>query len=89
MADPVLYGRKGRPLSQREMDGLKELGRILRQARLSLALSQRQLERRSLVDQTTISRLENGRLTHLSLEHIARLMQVLRGQIDLREPSDR
>jgi transcriptional regulator with XRE-family HTH domain len=83
MADQVLYGRKGYALSNAEVEGLKELGRIIRRARLDLGLSQRGLERRSLVDQTTISRLENGRLTHLSLQHVARLFQVLRGRVDL------
>jgi transcriptional regulator with XRE-family HTH domain len=53
---------EGLPLSEREMAGLRDLGTVIKRARLGLGWSQRGLESRSGVDQTTISRLENGRL---------------------------
>ena len=74
-----LHTPKGRPLSAREVDGLRLLGSQLRLARLSNGWSQRRLERASGVDQTTISRLENGRLLSLRLLRIAALMQALSG----------
>jgi transcriptional regulator with XRE-family HTH domain len=48
-----------------------------------LGYSQRQLERLSGVDQTTISRLENGRLRSLRLVRLAALFEALHGAIDL------
>lgn len=83
MSDKQLYGRKGLPLSEREMAGLRDLGTVLKRARLENSWSQRGLERQSGVDQTTISRLENGRLTHFSLTRLARLIQALRGRFDI------
>lgn len=65
------------------MAGLRELGAVLKRARLGNSWSQRGLERRSGVDQTTISRLENGRLTHFSLQRLARLIEALRGRLDI------
>jgi transcriptional regulator with XRE-family HTH domain len=70
---------KGRPLDDREIEGLRQLGTQLRRARLGNGWSQRRLERESGVDQTTISRLENGRLVSLRLLRIAALMQALDG----------
>ena len=74
---------KGQPLSVRELASLRHLGFIIRSARLRLGYSQRQLERLSGVDQTTISRLENGRLRSLRLVRLAALFEALRGAIDL------
>ena len=85
MADKQLYGRKGLPLSEREMTGLRDLGTVLKRARLGLGWSQRGLESRSGVDQTTISRLENGRLVNFSLQRLASLIQVLRGRFDIND----
>jgi transcriptional regulator with XRE-family HTH domain len=67
------------PLSERELEGLRLLGVQLRRARLANGWPQRGLERVSGVDQTTISRLENGRLVSLKLVRIASLMQALAG----------
>ena len=78
-----LIGRKGMPLSPRKVAGLRELGILLKRARLGQGLSQRGLQRRSHVHQSTISRLENGRLTHLSLQRLARLIQALRGTFEI------
>jgi ribosome-binding protein aMBF1 (putative translation factor) len=80
-----LYGRKGLPLSEREMIGLRDLGTVIKRARLGLGWSQRGLESRSGVDQTTISRLENGRLVNFSLQRLASLIQALRGRFDIND----
>ncbi len=85
VAGKQLYGRKGLPLSEREMTGLRDLGTVLKRARLGLGWSQRGLERRSGVDQTTISRLENGRLVNFSLQRLASLIQALRGRFDIND----
>jgi len=82
MERPLMWP-KGQPLPAREVAGLRHLGFIIRSARLRLGYSQRQLERLSGVDQTTISRLENGRLRSLRLVRLAALFEALRGAIDL------
>jgi transcriptional regulator with XRE-family HTH domain len=74
-----LLGPKGMLLSERELEGLRLLGAQLRRARIANGWSQRGLERVSGLDQTTISRLENGRLRSLRLVRIASLMQALAG----------
>lgn len=76
---PELRHPKGAPLSVRETAGLRYIGSQLRRARLGNGWSQRRLERASGVDQTTISRLENGQLLSLRLLRIAALMQALSG----------
>jgi transcriptional regulator with XRE-family HTH domain len=78
-----LRGPKGWPLTDREVEGLRLLGVQLRRARLGNGWSQRRLERASGIDQTTISRLENGRLASLRLTKVARLMQALQGQWEI------
>jgi ribosome-binding protein aMBF1 (putative translation factor) len=42
--------------------GFAMIGRLVRRRRQRLGLSQRQLERLTGIDQSVISRLENGRL---------------------------
>ncbi len=81
--DKQVYGSKHFPLTEREMAGLRDLGTMLRRARLGRGWSQRGLERRSGVDQTTISRLENGRLAYFSLVRLGRLVEALRGRFDI------
>lgn len=83
--DRQVYGSKHYPLNERQMAGLRDLGAMLRSARLGLGWSQRGLERRSGVDQTTISRLENGRLAYFSLVRLGGLIGVLRGRFDISE----
>jgi transcriptional regulator with XRE-family HTH domain len=78
-----LFWHKGQPVSARDTAALRHLGIVVRTARLRLGYSQRQLERLSGVDQTTISRLENGRLTSLRLVRLAAIFVALRGGIDL------
>lgn len=72
-----LVGSKGSPVLDWQVAGLQALGRQLRRARLARGWAQRELERRSGVDQTTISRLENGRLASLRLLKIAALIHAL------------
>ena len=86
-----LRGPKGSPLTDRQVEGLQLLGAQLRRARLGNGWSQRRLERASGIDQTTISRLENGRLASLRLVRIAALMQALSGtwQVFPDEPPSR
>ena len=67
------------------MIGLRDLGIVLKRARLGLGWSQRGLERRSGVEQTTISRLENGRLVNFSLQRLASLIQALHGRFDIND----
>jgi transcriptional regulator with XRE-family HTH domain len=74
-----LRGAKGMPLSDRQVQGLRQIGAQLRRARIGNGWTQRYLEYVSGVDQTTISRLENGRLVSLRLVRIGDLMQALSG----------
>ena len=75
---------KGQPLSADDIAALRHLGVIIRTARLRMGYTQRQLERLSGVDQTTISRLENGRLRSLRLVRLAAIFQVLGVAIGMR-----
>jgi hypothetical protein len=63
----------------RTQQGLQRIGQLVRRRRRLLGLSQRQLERLSGVDQTVISRLENGRLGGLRWSRFARLVGALGG----------
>jgi transcriptional regulator with XRE-family HTH domain len=77
--EPQLFWHKGQPVSARDAAAFRHLGRIIRTARLRLGYTQRHLERLSGVDQTTISRLENGRLTSLRLVRLAAIFFALSG----------
>ena len=70
--------------------GLEILGAAIRRARYGANLTQAALERRSGVDQTTISRLENGNLAGLRLQKVAALVAALNGFpiIDSRSPEE-
>lgn len=57
--------------------GREMLGAAVRRARLRHGLSQRQLGWRVALDQTTISRLENGKLKGLRLMLLARVIRTL------------
>jgi len=65
--------------------GFKLIGQLLLRRRRRLGLSQRQLEYLSGVDQTVISRLENGRLGGLRWSRFARLVDAL-GGLNERDP---
>jgi transcriptional regulator with XRE-family HTH domain len=87
---PELRKPKGGPVSAHEAAGMRRLGEQLRRARLGRGWSQRGLERASGVDQTTISRLENGRLVNLGFLRIVALVAALEGtwQIFPPDPPD-
>jgi len=70
---------QGPTVSARDAAAFRHLGTIIRTARLRLGYTQRHLERLSGVDQTTISRLENGRLTSLRLVRLAAIFLALTG----------
>jgi transcriptional regulator with XRE-family HTH domain len=70
----------------RQQRGFHLLGRTIRRRRASLGLSQRQLEALSGIDQTVISRLENGKQTGLRWVRLAQLVDALDG---LETPQDR
>lgn len=57
--------------------GVKAIGDNLLTARLRLGLSQRQLGWRVGLAQSTISRLENGRLRGISFKNLAAIVGVL------------
>jgi DNA-binding XRE family transcriptional regulator len=58
--------------------GLVEIGAWVRASRRNAQLTQRALEGLSGVDQTTISRLENGRLGAMRLVRLAAVVGALR-----------
>jgi hypothetical protein len=59
--------------------GFVLIGRLVRRRRTRVSITQRQLEHLSGVDQTVISRLENGRLGGLRWSRFARLVDALGG----------
>jgi transcriptional regulator with XRE-family HTH domain len=64
-----------------DQDMLIEIGADLRRRRLEAMLTQRQLEELTLVDQTTISRVENGQISTLRLHRYARLRAGIDGRL--------
>lgn len=62
-----------------EAEGMRFLGRLIRQARYRSGMSQRQLEWVCGVDQTVISRLENGRIRHMRAQRVALVVAGLAG----------
>jgi DNA-binding XRE family transcriptional regulator len=73
------YPRAGNSLhvTYELLEGLDSLGSFVRERRRALGLSQAALERATGVDQTTISRLENGKLYHLRLSRLAAIFRVI------------
>jgi transcriptional regulator with XRE-family HTH domain len=64
-------------------------GALVREARRSMGLSQAGLGARCGLHQSTISRLENGRLTGLDFHRVAMLVFVLREPLRLQETFER
>ena len=64
-----------------DQEVLVEIGADLRRRRTDAMLTQRQLEELTLVDQTTISRVENGQLSTLRLHRYARLRAGIDGRL--------
>lgn len=62
------------PATQRALD---QVGSVILQGRIARGWSQRTLEDRSGVDQTTISRLERGLLRGVRVEAFARILAAL------------
>ena len=67
------------PSDRRVRRGLELIGGTVARRRLRLGLSQRQLQELSGVQQSGISRLENGKLTGLRWQRFARLVDALDG----------
>jgi transcriptional regulator with XRE-family HTH domain len=65
---------------------LRSIGRGFLAARRRRGLTQRGLEGMSCVPQSTISRLENGKMASVRVSHLARLVHVL-GRVTI-EPLD-
>ena len=60
--------------------GMLVIGSAIRDARLRLGLTQRQLAWRSAMAQSTLSKLERGHLRGMRLRTLARLIGVLRAR---------
>jgi transcriptional regulator with XRE-family HTH domain len=67
------------PSDRQVRRGFELIGQLVKRRRLRLALSQRQLERLSGVDQSVISRLENGKLYGLRWARFAKIVEALDG----------
>ena len=61
-----------------EAYGLRAIGTSVRRARLGQGMSQRQLGWRAGLNQSTISRLESGRLRTMRMVTLARIVGILR-----------
>ena len=66
-----------------EQRGYDLIGVVLKQRRLTAGLTQRELERLARIDQTVISRLENGRQYGLRWSRFAILVAALDGLDDV------
>jgi ribosome-binding protein aMBF1 (putative translation factor) len=66
-----------RPPSAEQLIGAERLGRAVRRARLDAGLSQRNLGSRAWVHQSTISRIETGRLEAMRFSTFLRLLDAL------------
>jgi transcriptional regulator with XRE-family HTH domain len=67
------------PSDSRIRRGFELIGGTVKRRRERLALSQRQLQQLSGVQQSGISRLENGKLTGIRWQRFARLVDALDG----------
>lgn len=67
-------------------DPMVWIGGQIRAARVHASLTQRQVEDLTGIDQTTISRLENGRGSRMRLDRFAALLVAIDGEI---RPADR
>jgi transcriptional regulator with XRE-family HTH domain len=67
------------PRDPRVQRGMDLMGSALKRRRERLGMSQRELERRTGVDQSTISKFENGRRCGIRWSRFARIVAVLDG----------
>jgi transcriptional regulator with XRE-family HTH domain len=65
------------PLPTTSQIGVEAIGIIVKNARVGCGLSQRQLGMLCGMNQSTISRLETGRLRHLRFQRLATVLGVL------------
>jgi transcriptional regulator with XRE-family HTH domain len=75
------------PVDDETVAALERLGRHVRAARRQAALSQRQVEAMTGIDQTTIVRIEHGKATGLPLRRFAVLMVALDAGVATRRPA--
>jgi transcriptional regulator with XRE-family HTH domain len=68
-----------RPRDQEQQDGFDAVGAMVRRRRVWLGWSQRYLEMRSGVDQTVISRIENGKRYGIRWSRFATLIGAMGG----------
>jgi DNA-binding Xre family transcriptional regulator len=71
-----------KPLNPDEAYGLEALGRIVRQARRDVGATQHKLAAAVGVDQSVISRLENGKLTGLRFRRVGAIIALLDGHVE-------
>jgi transcriptional regulator with XRE-family HTH domain len=69
----------GRPRDPQEQHGFDLIGAAIKRRRLALGWTQRQLEAYSGIDQTVISRIENGKQYGIRWSRFARLVDALGG----------
>ena len=75
------------PVDDETAAALEMLGRHVRGARRQAALSQRQVEAMTGIDQTTIVRIERGKATGLPLRRFAVLLVALDAGVATRRPA--
>ena len=75
-----------RPRDQEQQEGFDALGAMIRRRRVWLGWSQRYLEMRSGVDQTVISRIENGKQYGIRWSRFATLVGSM-GGLDIPDPA--
>ena len=73
----LAYGSGASPGERRRGDALVLIGRALLRVRIYRGWRQRQLERITGIDQTTISRLERGARPGLSIRRLAAMLEAL------------
>jgi transcriptional regulator with XRE-family HTH domain len=75
-----------KPVDDRTADALAALGRQVLGARRHAALSQRDVEAVTGIDQTTVVRIEHGKATGLPLRRFAILLAALDAGVATRRP---
>jgi transcriptional regulator with XRE-family HTH domain len=71
-----------KPLRPDEAYGLLALGHVIRRARRDVGVSQHTLAEVVGVDQSVISRLENGKLTGIRLPRLGAIVAALDGYVE-------
>jgi len=71
-----------KPFEPDQAYGLRALGAMVRRARRDVGISQHSLARVVGVDQSVISRLENGKLPGLRLRNLGAVIAALDGRVE-------